>query len=97
MFKKNFKKIDIVRNLTIKTGLSSAISKKLIDDLIEIIINNINTGNLILKNIGTFKKKHKKERQGRNPKTKEKFMITSRKSINFTPSKKATDELNKFI
>ena len=95
MLKKDFKKIDLVKNLSLKTGYSQNYSKKIVDDLINIFIQNIKSGNLNLKNIGSFKLLNKKERIGRNPKTKEEFIITSRKSLSFTSSKKIIDNLNK--
>ena len=81
MLKKDFKKIDLVKDLSLKTGYSQNYSKKIVDDLINIFIQNIKSGNLNLKNIGSFKLLNKKERIGRNPKTKEEFIITSRKSL----------------
>ena len=95
MLKKDFKKIDLVKNLSLKTGYSQNYSKKIVDDLINIFIQNIKSGKLNLKNIGSFKLLNKKERIGRNPKTKEEFIITSRKSLSFTSSKKIIDNLNK--
>ncbi len=95
MLKKDFKKIDLVKDLSLKTGYSQNYSKKIVDDLINIFIQNIKSGNLNLKNIGSFKLLNKKERIGRNPKTKEEFIITSRKSLSFTSSKKIIDNLNK--
>ena len=95
MLKKDFKKIDLVKDLSLKTGYSQSYSKKIVDDLINIFIQNIKSGNLNLKNIGSFKLLNKKERIGRNPKTKEQFIITSRKSLSFTSSKKIIDNLNK--
>ena len=95
MLKKDFKKIDLVKDLSLKTGYSKNYSKKIVDDLINIFIQNIKSGNLNLKNIGSFNVLNKKERIGRNPKTKEEFIITSRKSLSFTSSKKIIDNLNK--
>ncbi len=95
MLKKDFKKIDLIKDLSLKTGYSQNYSKKIVDDLINIFIQNIKSGNLNLKNIGSFKLLNKKERIGRNPKTKEEFIITSRKSLSFTSSKKIIDNLNK--
>ena len=97
MFKKEFKKIDLVKDLSLKTGYSQNYSKKIVDDLIDIFIQNIKSGNLNLKNIGSFNLINKKERVGRNPKTKEEFIITSRISLSFTTSKKIIDALNKKI
>ena len=79
MLKKDFKKIDLVKDLSLKTGYSQSYSKKIVEDLINIFIQNIKSGNLNLKNIGSFRLLTKKERVGRNPKTKEEFIITSRK------------------
>ena len=83
----NLKKIDIIKNLSNKIGFSQNISKKIVNDLIDIIIENIKNDNMNLKNIGNFKLIIKKERLGRNPKTEEEFTITPRKSVSFTASK----------
>ena len=48
-----------------------------------------------MKNIGTFKLLLKKERIGRNPKTKKEIIIKQRKSVSFTVSKNLSDLLNK--
>jgi len=95
VYRKNLKKLDIIKNLSDNTGFSLNFSKKLIDDLIKILSINIKTDNLKLKNIGTFKLLNKKERIGRNPKTKKEFIISARKSISFSPSKKISEDLNK--
>ena len=95
MLRNNLRKIDLINNLSEEIGFSSNYSKKIINDLIEIIIQNIKKGDLILKNLGTFKIRKKKERIGRNPKTKEKFIIFERNSVVFIPSKKILNILNK--
>ena len=94
MLNKKLIKNDIIKTLCDKTGYSRAYSKKLIDDLIDIIINNIKFGKVTIKNLGSFKIINKKERIGRNPKTKEKFIISARKTISFIPSKKISKDLN---
>ena len=57
------------------------------------ISNNI----VKIHNFGTFKVKKKKERIGRNPKTKENVVISSRNVISFTPSKKVIKVINNNI
>ncbi len=94
MYNKKLKKKDLINNLNSKTGFSKSLSQKLINDLIDIIIKNIKIKNLSLQNVGSFKLMHKKERLGRNPKTREEFIISSRKSISFTISKKILNNLN---
>ena len=48
---------------------------------------NIKKGDFNLKNIGTFKLIEKKEREGRNPMTGERFIISERKTVVFNSSK----------
>ena len=84
---KNLKKIDLVKELSEKTGFPNSYSKKLIDDLILIISENIKLGKFSLKNIGTFLIKKKNERIGRNPKTGKEYKISARNSISFITSK----------
>ncbi len=97
MYNFNLKKKDLVKNLSSETGFSLNFSKKIIDDLSSILIECIKTGYLSLKNVGTFKVIHKKKRIGRNPKTKEEFLISSRKSVSFTASKKISEKVGKLI
>ncbi len=94
MYKKSFKKIDLIKYLSNKSGFSINYSKKLVNDLIQIILLNIKNEDFHLKGIGSFKILHKNARYGRNPKTKQKFLITARKTISFTASKKITDKIS---
>ena len=90
----NFKKQDLSKELSNKTGYPKTLSNKLINDVLDIFINRITNSQLILKNFGSFKLLNKKERMGRNPKTKEEFIIASRKIVKFTISKKFLSKLN---
>ena len=88
------KKIDFSKSISSKTGLSVSYSKKIIDDLLVALAYQIKNGSLILKNIGTFKLLDKKERIGRNPKTKETKLISSRDVVLFKPSKEFKEFVN---
>ena len=90
----NFKKEDIAKILSTESGLSVSYSKKLINDLIVIMFEILNTDKLILKNLGSFKILNKKSRLGRNPKTKEKFIISARKILSFKASRNFLLEIN---
>jgi len=93
--KNNLNRKELSQRCSEKLGLPYSISNKLIDDLIELIIKEINKGNFGLKNIGTFKLIYKKERLGRNPKTGENFLISKRNSISFKPSINLTKSINR--
>ena len=95
MTKNNFKKEDLSKKLSNKIGYSSLFSNKLISDIIEILKFIIKSKKvLILKNVGSFKVIFKRERSGRNPKTKELHTISERNVISFKASKDLLIKLN---
>ena len=91
---KNLTKNDISINISKITGFSKSISKKIINDLLDILIKSFKHDHTNLKNLGSFKIIKKKERSGRNPKTKEEFLINSRNTIKFVVSSKLKNTLN---
>ena len=92
----NLTKKDLVNLVYMQIGFSKQISASLIDEFFSLIIYNIkHEKKLKVSKFGTFSTRNKNERIGRNPKTKEEFLIKSRRSIKFTPSKKILDTLNR--
>ena len=76
-------------------GLSRKDCSDLVNFLLEDIIVGLISNNIVkIHNFGTFKVKKKKERIGRNPKTKENFMISSRNVVTFSISKNILDTIN---
>ena len=97
MDRNNLKKKNISDYLCKKKGYSALFAKKIINDLIEILSNEISKDNFTLKNIGTFKILNKKRRIGRNPKTREIYSIKARKSLVFKPSSNLSKKINNYI
>lgn len=93
---KNFKKENIIEELSSKTGFSINYSKSLVDDLVECFIYQITKSRLNIKNFGNFKIIKKKGRAGRNPKTNKTYFISPRNSLKFTTSKYLKNYLNDF-
>ena len=91
---KNLKKKDISLEISKKLGFSVLYSSKIVEDLIDVLKMQIIGGNLYLKNLGSFILKEKKDRIGRNPKTKENFIIKKRKVIIFKSSKNLIKLIN---
>ncbi len=90
----NLTKEEIVNSIYMQIGYSKKISENLLEDFFEIIFNNLKNNNKVkIAKFGTFQVRFKKSRIGRNPKTKEKKIISERKVILFKPSK----ELKKII
>ena len=96
MSQNNLTKEDICIFLSRKKGYSVLYSKKIINNLIEILIDEIKENSFNLKNIGTFKILNKNERLGRNPRTKEIYKIKARKTLAFKPSTNLSRKINIF-
>ena len=91
----NLTKNDIINSVYMQIGYSKKISENLIDDLFEIILENlIKYKKVKIAKFGTFILKKKKERIGRNPKTKESKIISSRDVVLFKPSKEFKEFIN---
>ena len=91
----NLTKKDIVNSIYMQLGFSKQISEHLIEDFLNLIISNLKEEKQIkISKFGTFSVRSKKPRVGRNPKTKEKKMISKRNVILFKPSKEFKEFIN---
>ena len=91
----NLTKKDITNSIYMQIGFSKAISEVLIEDIFNIILKNIIKHNKVkISKFGTFSLRTKKQRIGRNPKTKETKIISERKVILFKPSKEFKNYIN---
>ena len=92
----NLTKKDLVNLVYMQLGFSKQISENLIDDFLATIITNIKSEKkLKLSKFGTFSIRQKKSRIGRNPKTRESKVISSREVVLFKPSKEFKEFINK--
>ncbi len=90
----NLTKKEIVNSIYMQIGFSKNISETLLEDIFQLILNNlIEHKKLKIAKFGTFELRKKKQRIGRNPKTKESKIISARNVILFKPSK----EFKKYI
>ena len=86
----NLTKKEIVNSIYMQIGFSKKISENLLEDVFKIILNNIISSNKVkISKFGTFVLRNKKERIGRNPKTKESKIISSKKCYFFQALKRA--------
>ena len=91
----NLTKKDLVNLVYMQLGFSKQISENLIEDFLATIVTNIKTEKkLKLSKFGTFSIRQKKSRIGRNPKTKESKVISSREVVLFKPSKEFKEFIN---
>ena len=91
----NLTKKDLVNLVYMQLGFSKQISENLIEDFLATIVINIKSEKkLKLSKFGTFSIRQKKSRLGRNPKTKESKVISSREVVLFKPSKEFKEFIN---
>ena len=96
MVNNNFTRKNLSNKIYKEVGFSKNLSLKIIDDFFESIISEIIKSNKIkISSFGTFSILNKKERLGRNPKTKIEAKIFSRKVVKFKPSLILKKKLNR--
>ena len=87
MIKKNFTRKDLSNKIYRSIGFSKNFSSEIIDNFFESLISELIVLNKIkISSFGTFKVINKRERIGRNPKTKIEAKILPRKVVKFKPS-----------
>ena len=90
----NLTKKDIVNSIYMQIGYSKKVSETLLEEFFNILLNSLIQKKIVkISKFGTFSLKEKKQRIGRNPKTKKEAVITARNVIKF----KASKELKKII
>ena len=92
----NLTKKDLVNVIYMQLGFSKHVAENLLNDFLSTIISNIkDEKKLKLSKFGTFIIRKKKSRIGRNPKTRESKVISSRDVVLFKPSKEFKEFINK--
>ena len=95
MFKKNLNRKVLANIIHQNIGFSKIISENIVNDVYYIIISAFKENEKVkIASFGTFQKRRKNERIGRNPKTKEKKIISARNVAIFKASKLFKDKIN---
>tara|TARA_B100000959_G_scaffold243129_1_gene266151 strand:- start:5071 stop:5367 length:297 start_codon:yes stop_codon:yes gene_type:complete len=95
MKRNNINKNDILENIKHHHGLPISFSEKIFNFIFDIILEGLERdGRLKIAGFGTFKILNKNARTGRNPKTKVKYQIKSRKVVVFSPSIETKNKIN---
>ena len=95
MDNKNYNKKAIINKIYQKLGFSKNYSSKIIDSFFEtFVFELIKKEKIKISSFGTFKVLNKKERIGRNPKTKIESKISARRVVSFKPSLELKFKIN---
>ena len=91
----NLTKKDIVNSIYMQLGFSKKILDVILEDILDIIVSSLKKNKKVkISNFGTFEIRYKKERKGRNPKTKEIKIISARNVVLFKASKDFKEFIN---
>ena len=95
MNKKNLTRKNLSHKIYKTLGFSKNFSSAVVDNLFETLVGALLRSDKIkISSFGTFTVMNKKERMGRNPKTKDEALITSRKVVKFKPSLIFKEKIN---
>ena len=95
MLKKNFKRFDLTKKLYENIGFSKIISENIVNDIFYIIMSSFKESKIVkITSFGTFIKKRKNKRIGRNPKNKMESIISERNIISLKASKSFKEKIN---
>ena len=91
----NLTKKEIINSVFMQLGFSKNVAENLIEEFFSLISINIkDQKKLKISKFGTFSLREKKQRIGRNPKTREEKKISKRNVILFKPSKEFKELIN---
>ena len=95
MVKKNFTRKNLSNKIYQNLGFSRNFSSTIVDNFFETLVVELTRLNKVKSSsFGTFKVMNKKERIGRNPKTKIEAKIKARKVVKFIPSLIVKNKIN---
>ena len=95
MLKKNINRKTLANIIYRNIGFSKVISENIVNDIFNILVSVFKENEKVkVTSFGTFLKKRKNKRIGRNPKTKEKKIISARNVITFKASKIFMNKIN---
>ena len=90
----NVTKNDIVKNITKKSLIPTSEGSKILEAFMLLIKNKSKLGTVKVSGFGSFSLKKTPKRLGRNPKTKDSYIIPKLNKLNFKPSKKIKEKIN---
>ena len=90
----SFGKKDICINISSKALIPKDKSKEFLTNFLNLVTSKSKSRIVKISNFGTFYTKNTPQRLGRNPKTKEEFIISKRSKLFFKPSNKIRSIIN---
>jgi len=87
-------KASIANHLFTEVGLNKREAKEFVDTFFRVLADTLTQGRQVkLSGFGNFGLRRKKPRPGRNPRTREKVLITERTVVTFRPGRKLKERI----
>ena len=90
----NFSKNILIKNIAKKSLVSSGEASAILESFLLLIKGKAKLKSVKLSRFGSFSFKKTLKRSGRNPKTKDSYIIPSLNKLNFKPSNKIKENIN---
>tara|TARA_B100000780_G_scaffold15350_1_gene10198 strand:+ start:732 stop:1007 length:276 start_codon:yes stop_codon:yes gene_type:complete len=90
----NFSKNNIIKNLTKKSSISALEGSRILESFILLIKSKAKSSRVKISGFGSFSFKKTPKRLGRNPKTKDSYIIPQMNKLNFKPSNRIKRDIN---
>ena len=90
----NFIKTNIIKNISKQSLVSSSDATSILESFLLLIKDNAKLKSVKLSRFGSFNFKKTPKRLGRNPKTKDSYIIPVLNKLNFKPSNKIKENIN---
>ena len=90
----SFNKSDISLNIAKKALISNIKSKQLLDKFLQVVVLESYKKEVKINRVGTFKREISPERIGRNPKTKEEYIIPQMNKLRLIVSNLVKQKIN---
>ena len=90
----SFNKTDIVKNITKKSQVSAGEASIILESFLSLIKNKSKLSSVKLSGFGSLSYIKTPKRLGRNPKTKDSYIIPQLNKLNFKPSNKIKENIN---
>ena len=90
----NFSKNNIIKNVSKKSLIPASEASKILEYFLELIKSKALLESVKLSGFGSFSFKKTPKRIGRNPKTKDSYIIPEMNKLNFKPSTKIKGSIN---
>ena len=90
----NFSKKNIIKNIISEAKITSTDAASIVESFLFLIKNKSKSKVVKISSFGSFSFKKTPKRLGRNPKTKDSYIIPVLSKLNFKPSNKIKEKIN---